>query len=117
MEVLLRQTGLTETTGYKGANSSCFLLCPQQVNELKAVRTSSDSEYVWLVGRLWACAQDEPYILLCVGGSSAGDCLCQGRRSSQSALVRTEEQFLAVGYAEFVKNAGEMMPDRDAGNA
>ena len=67
-----------------------------------------------LVGRLWACAQDKPYSVLCVGGGSAGDCLCQGRWSSQSALVRTEEQFLAVGYAELVKNAGEMMPDCDA---
>ncbi len=55
--------------------------------------------------------------MLCVGGGSAGDCLCQGRRSSQSALVRTKEQLLAVGHAELVKNAGEMMPDRDAGDA
>ena len=70
-----------------------------------------------LVGRLWACAQDMPHIVLCVGGASAGDCLCQGRRSSQSALVRSKEQFLAVGHAELVKNAREMMPDRDAGDA
>ncbi len=31
--------------------------------------------------------------------------------------MRSEEQFLAVGHAKLVKNAGEMMPDRDAGNA
>ena len=43
--------------------------------------------------------------------------LCQGRRSGQSILVRSDEQFLAIRDAEFVEDTRKVMPDCNAGDA
>ena len=39
------------------------------------------------------------------------------RQLHDSILVCADEQFLAIGDAEFIENAGEVMADRDARNA
>lgn len=43
--------------------------------------------------------------------------LRQSRRSYQPLLVRSDKELLAVGDAEFIENAGEVMPDCNAGDA
>ena len=42
--------------------------------------------------------------------------LGQSRRSCEPLLVRMDEQLLAVGHAQLVKNISEMMADRNTGD-
>ncbi len=50
-------------------------------------------------------------------GVNGAPFLRQGRRSYQPLLVRSDKKFLAVGDAEFIEDAGEVMPDCNAGDA
>lgn len=43
--------------------------------------------------------------------------LCQSGRPYEPMLVRTDEQLLAIGDAEFVEDAGEVVTDRNARDA
>jgi len=89
--------------------------CFAQDNELKASGVFS----AWLVSSMQAgvrvCSGQAGYFRL--RRLCQTFCLCQGRWSSQSVLVRANEQLLAIGHTQLVKNAGQMMPDRDARNA